>query len=39
MRTIAEDMRDPVFRATILRIAEDYERLAHRAVERLREGK
>jgi hypothetical protein len=39
MRTIAEDVRDLIVRATMLRIAEDYERLACRAEERLREGR
>ena len=34
LRIAAEDLRDPVNRATALRIAEDYERLAARAEER-----
>jgi len=34
MRVAAEDMRDPETRATALRIAADYDRLAERAEER-----
>jgi hypothetical protein len=39
MRTIEEDIRDPVSLPTMLRIAEDYEHLARRAEEWLRESK
>ena len=34
MRRAAEDMKDDVARQTMLRIAEDYERLGKRAEER-----
>jgi len=34
MRVAAEEMRDPETRATALRIAADYDRLAERAEER-----
>ena len=34
MRTLAEDVTDEESRKTMLRIAQDYERLAERAVER-----
>jgi hypothetical protein len=39
MRTLAEDMRDLVAKATILEIAEQYENIARRAEERLRTEK
>jgi hypothetical protein len=34
MRAIAEDVKDPETRATLLRLAADYEKLAERAAER-----
>jgi hypothetical protein len=34
MRALAQDVRDPAIKGNILRIAEDYERLAQRAEER-----
>jgi hypothetical protein len=34
MRSLADEMKDGTIRDTVLRIANDYERLAHRATER-----
>ena len=39
MRVLAEDMRDPQTRAVMLKIAEDYERLAKSAEVRTHGGK
>jgi hypothetical protein len=38
MRSLADGIHDLVAKTRILRIAEDYERLAERAVARLRES-
>ncbi len=35
MRTFAQDIREPAIKANFMRIAEDYDRLAQQAEERL----